>query len=807
MLRERFRVHLSPKAKDENVVFWENYRVTVLSDRLFRIERNKERRFRDGATQSVWYRDMPVQDFRFTAEGERAVLETAACKLILRKEREGCLIALADGKLRKISNDGNLKGTYRTLDGCNGGYFDAPYIPEIPPHYIELENGVCSKSGVAVFDDAESLTFCENGEVIAERGEGTDEYVFAYGKDYRAAVRALYSITGYPPLVPRFALGNWWSRYKEYTQEEYMALLERFEEHGVPLTVATIDMDWHYSIHLDEQKKITESGKNTEFYGGNNGWTGYSWNTELFPDYRAMLREIQEKGLKITLNLHPADGVRWWEDQYVEMANAMGMDATKEEKIPFNIADNTFIENYFSILHKPYEREGVSFWWIDWQQGTQSKMQGLDPLWSLNHYHYLDNAADSLTPLILSRYSGVGAHRYPVGFSGDTYVTWNTVRYLPYFTATASNVGYTWWSHDIGGHMFGSKNDELYLRHVQFGVFSPINRLHCSCDPTMSKEPWFYQNGTGEIAMEWLRLRHRMIPWLYTMSYRTHKEGLALIEPLYYVWGVPEAYRMKNEYLFGGNVIVAPVTDKRQADGYARTPVWLPEGEWTDFFTGDRYFSPEGGKTYTMLRALDSIPVLVRSGGVLPLAAKGEKSCKNPEKLDVFIYEGNGKFTLYEDGREEGNTAFLQTEFTAEYQETDWACTQSLRICASGDTSVSPKERRLRIVFKNIPEGILRAFCKGEEISCKRLRADCVTAEIVFCGREVFLTVEYAKETTIERLKKRAEKVLLFAEGEYPEKEKTARAFSDVSSVEEYVRIVDEAKLPTAAKARLKEIL
>ena len=121
MLRERFRVHLSPKAKDENVVFWENYRVTVLSDRLFRIERNKERRFRDGATQSVWYRDMPVQDFRFTAEGDRAVLETAACKLILRKEREGCLIALADGKLRKISNDGNLKGTYRTLDGCNGG--------------------------------------------------------------------------------------------------------------------------------------------------------------------------------------------------------------------------------------------------------------------------------------------------------------------------------------------------------------------------------------------------------------------------------------------------------------------------------------------------------------------------------------------------------------------------------------------------------------------------------------------------------------------------------------------------------------
>jgi alpha-glucosidase (family GH31 glycosyl hydrolase) len=128
-------------------------------------------------------------------------------------------------------------------------------------------------------------------------------------------------------------------------------------------------------------------------------------------------------------------------------------------------------------------------------------MAGLDPLWSLNHYHYLDNAKEKENPLILSRYAGVGSHRYPLGFSGDTEITWATLDYLPYFTATASNVGYTWWSHDIGGHHRGEKEDELFVRHVQFGVLSPINRLHCSNWETLSKEPWYFLNGAGEIAV------------------------------------------------------------------------------------------------------------------------------------------------------------------------------------------------------------------------------------------------------------------------------------------------------------------
>lgn len=94
------------------------------------------------------------------------------------------------------------------------------------------------------------------------------------------------------------------------------------------------------------------------------------------------------------------------------MAKACGIDPATKHKVEFDITDERFINAYFEILHKPYERDGVDFWWIDWQQGQKCKIEGLDPLWSLNHYHFYDNALNNKRPMILSRYSGVGSHRY-----------------------------------------------------------------------------------------------------------------------------------------------------------------------------------------------------------------------------------------------------------------------------------------------------------------------------------------------------------------------------------------------------------
>ena len=127
----------------------------------------------------------------------------------------------------------------------------------------------------------------------------------------------------------------------------------------------------------------------------------------------------------------------------------MGISPDSGEPVEFDLTDPRFVRAYFD-MHHDLEADGVDFWWIDWQQGGVTRQPGLDPLWVLNHMHYCDSARDGRWPLILSRFAGPGSQRYPVGFSGDTIVTWESLRFQPYFTATASNIGYGWGSHDIG---------------------------------------------------------------------------------------------------------------------------------------------------------------------------------------------------------------------------------------------------------------------------------------------------------------------------------------------------------------------
>lgn len=726
MLDQHLIAQTRPTANTENMIISGNVRVTVLSDRLFRLERS-EGDFCDEATQAVWFRDMEPVDYIVSDKEGRLQVRTSSVELSLCLDDLTGFAKIGEEEI-PLTDSGNLSGTYRTLDGCDGDTY-IPYDGS-DPYQIILENGVVSKSGVAVYDDSNSLLLLQDGKLAPRSTAETDIYIFAYGHDYRAAVRALYMIFGAAPLIPRFALGNWWSRYYAYTQRQYLHLLDRFIDRDIPLTVATIDMDWHWSTTLDADKKITESGKNDEFHGGTDGWTGYSWNTDLFPDYRDLLRKIKERGMRITLNLHPALGVRWFEDQYREMAEAMGIDPAAEEQIKFDIADERFLNAYFSVLHKPYERDGVDFWWIDWQQGTQSGLQGLDPLWALNHYHTLDIAKDK-EPLILSRYCGIGSHRYPLGFSGDTYVTWKTLKYMPYFTATASNAGYTWWSHDIGGHQRGAKDDELYVRFLQFGVFSPINRLHCTSSEVFSKEPIFYMNGSGRIAEDFLRLRHRMIPLLYSASVDTHEAGRALCEPMYYECPEEEeAYRCPRQYLFAGSMIVAPVCSKTDRSGMAKVRVWLPDGVWTDLFTGDEY---RGGGWVKMYRWTDSLPVLAKAGAVIVLDHNRHgNDISNPQVLDALIYNGNGGYVLHE----EENGKRIDTVFCSTAKE------------GRQKVTVEPAAaRKIRFEFRNIVNGDVEVRREGGLIEAETDFEDFLTVEIdVEAGKKYEVSVAYTED-------------------------------------------------------------
>ena len=634
----RFSFDTSPLAK-HGIFRTEDMRITVLTSRMLRLETGH---FTDMPTQCVWNRDFPKPSYKTMQNRTIFTIETEEVTFMIdvaRKQMSG--IILKDGTFIKEFEKDNLLGTARTLDNINGA--------------VKLEKGIMSRSGVAVMDDSHSLLLGRNGKILP-REECTDLYFFAYGHDYLGCLKDFFRLTGRVPLIPKFALGNWWSRYRAYTQEEYRELMKQFIARKLPITVATIDMDWHWTDVKErfgaEGSTLPARTKEEMFYNLTMpGWTGYSWNTELFPDHRELLSWLKANGFHVTMNVHPSQGIRPFEDCYADTCRALGIDPEMKEPIAFDIANPAFVEAYLDTAHHPHEADGVDFWWLDWQQGTVTNIPGLDPLWALNHYHTLDNGRGGKRPLILSRYAGLGSHRYPVGFSGDSHITWKSLNFQPYFTANAANAGYTWWSHDIGGHMRGIQDDELYLRWLQFGVFSPINRLHSSNSDYMGKEPWKRCWAVEQVSERFLRLRHKLIPFLYSANYQTYKNAVPICMPLYYKYDTEEAYEAKNMYIFGGQLLAAPITapaDKRL--NLAAVKVWLPEGRWTDFFNGRIY---RGGHWVTMYRDQDSIPVLAGEGSIVPMyrnADSNDLSLAQP--LEIHVWRGNGSFELYEDDGE-----------------------------------------------------------------------------------------------------------------------------------------------------------
>lgn len=682
-----------PQSHKESIIEGAGYRITLLTDQLVRVEKGDG--FTDEATQSVWFRNFEKPEFKLINEGHYIFISTKKVKFWFNKQTKKmqAVTFLSDSRTVKCSNRNNLKGTYRTLD----------FIPGRTP----LKKGIMSSDGVSVMDDSKSLLLI-NGEVEPRKHKTKDLYIFAYNRNYRECLFDFFRLTGKVPLIPRYALGNWWSRYRAYTQQEYIDLMERFKKENIPVTVATVDMDWHW---VDVNKKFNFNGKGRLSQGP--GWTGYSWDTDLFPDYKAFLKYLHDNNYRTTLNLHPKDGIRWFEDMYKEMAQEMGVDYRSRKPVEFDITDPKFINAYFKILHNPYEDEGVDFWWIDWQQGKKTKLKGLDPLWSLNHYHFLNSARENRRPLILSRYAEEGSHRYPLGFSGDTFIYWSNFRFQPYFTSTAANIGYTWWSHDIGGHMYGIKSDELYLRWLQFGVFSPINRLHSTSHDLQGKEPWNYSDSVMKYAKEYLALRHRLIPYIYSMNYRSHKQGIALCEPMYYLHGDNDnAYKFKTQYYYGSELLVSPaVTKLNKKLAMAKTKVWLPKGRWTDIFTGRIY---DGDRVVSMHRGMESIPVLAKEGAILPLSDDENNKWGNPSSLTLYLYRGNNKFELYEDDGE-----------TNEYLNGKYAITtldlrenKAIEFTinkAEGDASVLPPVRQYTLLFRDITDGEVTVQINGKQ--------------------------------------------------------------------------------------------
>ncbi|MFT3979472.1 MAG: glycoside hydrolase family 31 protein [Ferruginibacter sp.] len=701
----------NPVASNAAIVEWGNARFTLLTPQMIRMEYHPLRHFENKASQVVLNRNLPVPSFKTVKTGNEMTISTAA--LVLHFINDGQPFSPKNLRITFLHNDYqpwypylkdslNLKGTTRTLDNWNGGSPD------------KLEDGLVSRSGWALIDDSRSLVF-NNSHWIEPRPDnaGTDWYFLGYGNQYKKALQDYTAIAGKMTMPPQFVFGYWWSKYWVYSDGEIRNLVQDLQSREIPVDVMILDMDWHdvYGLNFTNPRK--------DAFGEPVGWTGYTWNKALFPQPDKYLQWTKIQQLKTAVNIHPASGITPMEPFYNAFAKRTGFDTAGHHNIPFELETKKFADTYNELVLQPLKKQGVNFFWLDWQQWLEAKkMPGLSNTWWLNHWFYNFTAEKNERPLIFHRWGGLGNHRYPIGFSGDAFVNWKTLAFEPYFTATAANVGYGYWSHDIGGHNPNGMptNAELYLRWIQFGAFSPVLRTHATKSKIMERRIWQFPKHY-EAMKAAIKLRYRLFPYIYTAARQGYDSALTICRPLYVEHPADSAaYRHPDEYYFGSNIIAAPVVAAVDPkNGLSQKNIWLPAGNWFEACSGTLL---QGGKEYIRQYAIDEIPYFIKAGTPLPGLTQQVKNLQSASDTLVLSITpgGNGSFDLYEDdGSSTGylQNQFARTTFTATYIDNK----KALNISISAAKGTYANKKKARYFQVELPNTLLPATVKVDNIS------------------------------------------------------------------------------------------
>ncbi|MFE9817031.1 TIM-barrel domain-containing protein [Streptomyces sp. NBC_00236] len=542
-----------------------------------------------------------------------------------------------------------LGGYRRGLDGVTG----EGAAPVTTP-------GLLNRDGWYLLDDTPSALYDTRAKEVRPRpghagAPYQDGYVFGFGHDYKQGLQDLATLTGPPALLPTWAYGVWYSEYIDRTAADYQdEILPAFRAEGVPLDVLVTD---------------------TDFKAGDT-WRGWEIDPAKFPDPKAFFDWSQAQGLHNTLNVHPS--IRSSDPQFAQaQATAKGKlieGGCGDGCYVFDFGDPDQLKAYMD-LHRTMDQQGNDFWWLDWCcDASQSSLKGVTPDAWINQ-SYADKSAEAIgRGFVLSRaygslqaggYSGQQAlptgpwadKRSTVHFTGDTASTWGTLRLeVGYTPGESAATGMASITHDIGGHndttgIDGSEEgthklpDDLYARWVQFGTFQPIDRLHSNHSDRL---PWQYGPSARKSADAFLNLRENLVPYTYTLAEEANRTGVPIVRPTYLEYpDEPAAYAAAgSEYLYGSDVLVAPVTTPGES---ATTSVWFPPGQWTDYFTGRTY---TGGTTQDVTTTLDTMPVFIKSGGILPTRTHDVTDNDRNPLTDVTLAIASGapgSYRLYED--------------------------------------------------------------------------------------------------------------------------------------------------------------
>lgn len=701
-LDAHFKVNYQDAISNPKAIFkGSKYRITILTERLIRFEYSEKGIFFDHPTELARFRNFPVPSFQVEENDKTLVIQTKYFVLQYIKDKPFYGPKYAPDQFLKVG----------LMNSDKIWYFDHPEARNFGGSKVSLDNniksplekGLYSTDGFTSIDDSKHLVFMEDGFLVKPTEKRIDTYLFIYRRDFGLCLKDYFTLTGMPPLLPRYALGIWWNRDVIYSFEDTKKLIKAFNSHNIPLSVLLLNEFWH----LKDKRDLTKFK------------TGFTFSKELFPDPYEFTNYMHERGIHIGLNIDPSEGIKDHEENFRLIATELGIINTKN--IPFNAFDKTFIAIYFNHLIKPLDSLGIDFYWFDYAKD-------LDSLKAMNHYHFMNyNKDNRYRPMLLSRNGGVSSHLNGILYSGKTEVSFQTLDYLPSFNSSGSNIGLSWWSHDIGGFKGGMEDSELYIRYVELGTFSPIFRLACERGHYYKREPWNWDIKTYTIAKEYCELRHKLIPYLYTENFKYHKTGLPLIQPLYYSYPeVVDEPAYKNEYYFGSELLVKPITKKQDSVmNRCVEQLFLPKGTWYDFKTGKKF---PGNKRYVAFYKDEDYPVFAKSGSIIPLAILPENinDTNPPTGLEIHVFPGRSNiYKLYEDDgvsrlNEEGY--YIVTAIDYNYLANNY--TLIIRPI-EGKAGIIPPKRDYKIRFRNTREAEdILGYINGTQIKVEAYTED-----------------------------------------------------------------------------------
>ncbi len=538
-----------------------------------------------------------------------------------------------------------------------------------------------STRGYGILMDSYSLmTFHDDafGSYLWSDVDDELDYYFIYGPEFDQIVQGVRVLTGKAPLIPRWMFGYLQSKERYVSQDELIAIVSEYRQRGLPLDC--IVQDW----------KSWPEGL----------WGQKSFDPERFPDPEGLTSELHRLHAHMMISIWPIlnpGGDNWKEmcEHGFLLGNHKIYDAFQEQARAL----------YWKQANEGLFTHGIDAWWCDctepfqadWRDSARPEPEErlqintgeakiyLDPeylnAYSLLHSKGMYEGQRSTTAdkrvVNLTRSSYAGQHRYgTITWSGDIVANWETLHQQIPAGLNFCVTGSPYWTLDIGGFFVKKRPDlwfwngdfeqgvedqgycELYVRWFQYAAFLPILRAHGTDTP---REIWRFGNPGEpmyEALVKCLRLRYRLIPYIYSLAGWTTHHDYTMLRALPFDFRAdPATYNIADQFMFGPAILVNPVTQpmyytagSRVVEGVSKTrPVYLPLGtDWYDFWTGQRYTE---GQTVTADATLDIIPLYVRSGSIVPVGPEIMYADEQPNStLDLYIYPGqNGSFTLYED--------------------------------------------------------------------------------------------------------------------------------------------------------------